>query len=135
MVSKYETKYISFLFSVLEIGANLHRVNRVLIVGLYSRLHEILQCFGRAGRRGEDGKWRRAMCILLYNNTDLARNVISDAVRQYCSSETCLKVKLSAFFGSSYGRVASEWCCSVCLGLNRNSDNGDDEVEEEEDDE
>ena len=50
----------------------------------------MLQCFGRSGRPGKDGTVETAVCVNLWNNTDLACAVVTDPVRKFCCSKICL---------------------------------------------
>ena len=119
---------------VLEIGANLPKARRVIVAGPPSLLHEVVQYMGRVGRR-EEGGVRRGVCILLWNNTDLARPEISEPVRAFCRSQKCLKSEIAEYFGTKY-TSSSDWCCSVCLGFKSKEGgevNGEDEERGDED--
>ena len=114
---------------VLEIGANLPKARRVIVAGPPSLLHEVVQYMGRVGRR-EEGGVRRGVCILLWNNTDLARPEISEPVRSFCRSQKCLKSEIATYFGTKYTN-SSDWCCSVCMGYKCNEGEGQGQEEQE----
>ena len=106
------------------------------MAGPPSLLYEVVQYMGRVGRR-EEGGVRRGVCVLLWNNSDLARSEISDPVRAFCRSQKCLKSEIAQYFGTKYTSM-SDWCCSVCMGFKSNEGEegkGEEDGEEERGDE
>ena len=85
----------------------------------YGRLHSLVQACGRSGRIDNDGKIRRAACVVLYEGHDIGTNVpgMTTEVRDWCKTSLCLKDFLDNAFGSGVraGKTDKSWCCSSCM--------------------
>ena len=69
----------------------------------------------------ENGVRKRVLFYLLFNNNDIGNNVpgMSQAVREFCLTDSCLKDVLREYFDIKVvDSPKSDWCCSNCLGLN-----------------
>ena len=103
----------------MEVGHNLPRVDQTVQVGPYCRPHELLQCTGRGGRpeRGEEGV-RRSISYIMFNQTDLSSNLVSQDVKNFLTSEGCKKEAMAAMFGfHQQSHSEKSWCCVSCCGI------------------
>ena len=83
-------------------------------------IEDIVQSFGRGGRRRPGGKTQKVLCITLYNNEDISNSVegMTEGVRLFCQETGCLRKFLHASMGGgSLGPVIPGWCCGPCSGL------------------
>ena len=106
--------------SVMLLGLDFEDIDVVVMVRPFNFCHYLVQAAGRGGRKMENGVRKRVLFYLLYNNHDISRNVpgLSQAVREFCQTDSCLKDFLKKVFGfSTVAKPKSEWCCSNCLGL------------------
>lgn len=103
--------------NILELGVNLPRVDRVIMVSPYGRPHELLQCVGRTGRPDGEGVVRKSICYIMFNNHDMASKIISTEVKDFLKSDQCLKKSLAAIFGFDWQGGDASWCCNVCSGF------------------
>ena len=80
-------------------------------------LHSVIQAAGRGGRN-LGTKWRESVLFyLLFNNSNISENVpgLSQDVREFCLTDSCLKTFLMNYFGSSVPTESIPgWCCSNC---------------------
>ena len=106
--------------SVMLLGLDFDDIDVVVMVRPFNFCHYLVQAAGRGGRKMENGVRKRVLFYLLYNNHDISRNVpgLSQAVREFCQTDSCLKDFLRKVFGfSTVAKPKAEWCCSNCLGL------------------
>ena len=104
------------------LGIDITNIQIIIFVRPLNQLHYLLQGAGRAGRRKASGKKTKVLVYVLHNSSDVASTVpgMSNEVKMFCTSNTCLKVVLSKYFqighesDSHHGRVGGSWCCSVC---------------------
>ena len=106
------------MVAVVEVGHNLPRVDQTVQVGPYCRPHELLQCTGRGGRpeRGEEGV-RRSISYIMFNQTDLSSDLVSQDVKNFLTSEGCKKKAMATMFGFEYSQKDNSWCCVTCSGI------------------
>ena len=65
---------------------------------------------------------RKVLFYLLYNKSDISRNVpgLSQDMREFCKTESCLKEFLNKVFGFvEKSKSKSDWCCSNCLEISK----------------
>ena len=107
--------------TALGMGVNVANVSQIIHIGPPSSLEQYMQEIGRAGRNG-----CQASAILYFNNSDISKNnkIIDKSIRDYCSSEGCLRRKLLQYFG--FIPNIQERCCGVCnnsdLDVTKNHD-------------
>ena len=105
-----ETPFMRIVFATtaLGMGVNARHVRRVIHITPPSTLENYFQEVGRAGR---DGHLSEA--VLYYNNSDIhAKTHVSDEMRQYCKTDTCLRKEILSYFG--YRGMVQDRCCSNC---------------------
>ena len=99
-------------------GVDIPHVDEVIFVQPPNTLSALVQGSGRAGRTsfGETFNSRKSATILLYNKEDLKSTVpgLTDEVREFCESTSCLKEILSNHFGYEKSQSQNDWCCSNC---------------------
>ena len=105
--------------SVMLLGLDLSNIDIIGIVRPLNMLHYLIQAAGRGGRNTGTGQRRRVVCYLLWNKSDIGSNVpgISDEVREFCETKSCLKEYLMNYFDSNNTVASSadpDWCCSNC---------------------
>ena len=102
--------------SVMLFGLDIKDVSIVILFSPFFSLNSILQAGGRAGRRQGNGKRRKSVIYNLYNGTDIKINSpMEKAVRDFCTSSSCLKREMNSYFSSLPLMDQSEsWCCSLC---------------------
>ena len=98
-------------------GVDLTDIQVVIFVRPMNRLQHILQGSGRAGRKMVSGRRQRVLVYVLYNSQDLGGNVpgLTDPVREFCTTQNCLKGLLGEHFdGKPPESGSSDWCCGNC---------------------
>ena len=106
--------------SVMLLGLDFDDVDIVIMVRPFNYCHYLVQAAGRGGRKMENGVRKRVLFYVLFNNSDISTNVpgLSQAVREFCLTDSCLKDYLRKVFGFvPKSSEKLEWCCSNCLGL------------------
>jgi hypothetical protein len=103
--------------SVMLLGLDFPDVDIVGMVRPLNHCHYVVQAAGRGGRNMGNGMRRQVVFFLLFNRSDVARNVpgISDGMREFCETKKCLKSFLREYFGfASSSSCLASWCCSNC---------------------
>ena len=99
-------------------GVDIPHVDEVVFVQPPNTLSALVQGSGRAGRTtyGEKFSSRKSATIILYNKEDLKTTVpgMTDAMREFCETNKCLKDTLSDHFGFQ-NIQGKEWCCYNCM--------------------
>ena len=106
--------------SVMLLGLDFTDIDIIIMVRPFNSCHYLLQAAGRGGRKMENGLRKKVLFYLLYNNSDISRNVpgLSQDMREFCKSDGCLKEFLNKVFGfMSKSKSKSDWCCSNCLPI------------------
>ena len=106
--------------SVMLLGLDFEDIEIVVMIRPFNFCHYLVQAAGRGGRKMENGLRRRVLFYLLYNNSDISKNVpgLSQAVRSFCQASSCLKEYLRKYFDSDAECQPNlDWCCSSCLGI------------------
>ena len=113
-----ETINLYLTTSVMLLGLDLSDISIVGMVRPFNMCHDILQAAGRGGRNLGNGFRKRVLFYCLYNNSDIASNVpgMSKEVKEFCETESCLKVFLKNYFDHSVSVSGHPgWCCSNCM--------------------
>ena len=100
---------VLFATSALGMGVDIPHVANVIHIGPPSTMESYMQQIGRAGR-----SQNQATAVLFWHNSDIGTNMthMSDEMRQYCRSSSCLRAQLVGHFG--FPPAKQECCCSVC---------------------
>jgi superfamily II DNA helicase RecQ len=106
---------------IMEMGLDIDDVQVVIIVRPPTSLHSLLQSWGRAGRLMKNGKRKLVLCMIMWNNHDVASNMVgmTEEMAQFCKNQDncCLRKLLAHFFYCSetcLPAVERRLCCSVC---------------------
>jgi superfamily II DNA helicase RecQ len=106
---------------LMEMGLDIEDVQVVIMVRPPTRLHALIQSWGRAGRLQKNGKRKLVLCIVLWNNHDVASNIVgmTEEMSQFCKNpkNRCLRELLAEYFYSPENclpAVEKRLCCSVC---------------------
>ena len=94
-------------------GLNLNDIQTVVMLKPFSNLSDFLQAAGRAGRRSCDNTRKKCSFYLLYSKSDLASKHVTDEVREFVKSTSCLKEKIAHHFNFTM-RCDGQWCSSNC---------------------
>jgi len=101
----------------LIMGVDIQDIELVIYIRPPNTLHGWEQGSGRArGGKGAELGSKKTVTVLLYNEEDLKSNVdgLTDSMREFCRSTTCLKQQSSKFFGYDIQSNLNSWCCSNC---------------------
>ena len=104
--------------SVMLLGLDFSDVDIIGMVRPFNMLHYVVQAAGRGGRNMGNGQRRSVLFYLLWNRNDIGNNVpgLSTEMKDFCETQSCLKLFLRNYFGStSPVSSASSWCCSNCI--------------------
>jgi superfamily II DNA helicase RecQ len=106
---------------LMEMGLDIDDVQVVIMVRPPTRLHALIQSWGRAGRLQRNGKRKLVLCIVLWNNHDVASNIagMTEEMAQFCKNKDgrCLRELLAEYFycpETCLPVVEKRLCCSVC---------------------
>jgi superfamily II DNA helicase RecQ len=106
---------------LMEMGLDIDDVQVVIMVRPPTRLHALIQSWGRAGRLQKDGTRKLVVCIVLWNNHDVASNIagMTEEMAQFCKNKDgrCLRELLAEYFycpETCLPAVEKRLCCSVC---------------------
>ena len=94
-------------------GLNLNNIETVIMLKPFSNLSDFLQAAGRAGRRSSDNTRKKCSFYLLYSKRDLASRYVTEEVKEFVTSTSCLKKKLSHHFNYTI-ECEGNWCSSNC---------------------
>ena len=106
--------------SVMLLGLDFTDIDIIIMVRPFNFCHYLIQAAGRGGRKMDNGMRKKVLFYLLYNNSDLSRNVpgLSQDMREFCRTDSCLKDFLNKVFGfSAKSNSSNDWCCSNCLQI------------------
>jgi superfamily II DNA helicase RecQ len=103
------TVRLIFATEALGMGADINDIRRVWHISCPTSLEIYMQEFGRAGRDGKGGR-----ATLFFNASDIARQTVDPAMRDYCKLESCRKEFLMEYFNSSKPQTSLHSCCDNC---------------------
>ena len=98
---------VIFATTALGMGVDAPNITRIIHIRPPSSLEAYVQEIGRAGRNG-----KQSYATLYYNNSDLSSPIIQPSMKEYCKTETCLRVSLLKYFG--FTNEKQNKCCDNC---------------------